>query len=66
MAFAWPQATGDAFNGWATAEWDAEARAPRLRFVDMGRVQDGQLVTADEFLQLLLWSKIIDHVERLG
>ncbi|GLZ29153.1 hypothetical protein Lesp02_13430 [Lentzea sp. NBRC 105346] len=67
MNFAWPRATGNAFNGWATAEWDNEAGEGRLRYVDFALVGNKQhdLLSADGFFDLL-WQKIVDHIEQVG
>jgi hypothetical protein len=65
MAFAWPRISGDAINGWATAEWDPDARQPRLRFVDMATTGGEAVgVTADQLFHLL-WAKIINHLENV-
>lgn len=61
MAFAWPQISGDAANGWVTAEWDAGSGGPRLSFFDLGR-QSGTTVTTDQLFHLF-WGKIIEHLE---
>lgn len=60
MSFAWPRVSGNAVNGWVTAEWDRDVGEPRLRFFDF--VKQEALVTAAELFDLL-WAKIIDHVE---
>lgn len=63
MAFQWPRITGDAFNGWVSAQWDPDAGRPGLQFTDLGQDVTGpSVITADELFHLL-WEKIIDHLE---
>jgi hypothetical protein len=65
MAFQWPRITGDAFNGWVTAQWDAGAGRPGLQFTDLGLAATGSsVITADELFHLL-WGKIINHLGHL-
>jgi hypothetical protein len=65
MAFQWPRVTGDSFNGWVTAQWDADAGRPALQFTDMGLgIATPATVTADELFHLL-WGKIVDHLEHV-
>jgi hypothetical protein len=65
MSFAWPRISGDAFNGWITAEWDAEASRSGLKFTDLSLMSgDPVLITADELFHRL-WHKIINHVENV-
>lgn len=63
MAFAWPRVTGDAFNGWVTAHWDADAGRPGLLFLDMSQgVATPAMITADELFHRL-WEKLVVHLE---
>lgn len=65
MAFQWPRITGDSFNGWVTAEWDADRGTPALQVTDMALgATTPTMATADELFHLL-WGKIIDHLEHV-
>ncbi|MBT8227535.1 MAG: toll/interleukin-1 receptor domain-containing protein [Dactylosporangium sp.] len=65
MTFQWPRITSGGYNGWVTAEWDADAGRPVLEYTDMARGTATPVrATADELFRLL-WEKIVDHLEHV-
>ncbi|MFD9735245.1 TIR domain-containing protein [Umezawaea sp. NPDC059074] len=51
-----PQITGNGFNGWATAEWDARSLRAKLKFADfalLGTTDSEELLSFDEFFDRL-------------